>query len=90
MRLDILVIVLLLIGQAVLFLMLLDAKRTNARFRRVLDEFARDVEKLDRSLDDPKGDGSGDDPQIPTGDTYNDLHVLVKFYMGAVKIYVKE
>lgn len=33
--------------------------------------------EYDCKLDDPKGDGSGDDAVSPTGDNYNDLHAEV-------------
>lgn len=32
------------------------------------------AEEIDQKLDDPHGDGSGDDAESPTGDDYNDLY----------------
>lgn len=43
-----------------------------------LREILTDIQAHDRSLDDPHGDGSGNDAESPTGDDYNDLCGIVQ------------
>lgn len=60
---------------------LMDSMNERGRTLRGLIDTAN---KLDKRLDDPRGDGSGDDAQPPTGDDYNELRSIVGMIAAAL------
>jgi hypothetical protein len=51
---------------------------------RAMTEFFDDVDYHNRKLNDPKGNGTGDDAQSPTGDDYNALLGMIAKLRGKV------
>jgi hypothetical protein len=55
------------------------------RLRRALSQLQVELAVMVQQMNDPKGDGSGDDARPPTGDDFNRLAEHVEVALKALK-----